>query len=126
MNKLTCILICCLWGWLSVRAQSSSPLTFTRIGLQEGLSQNTVLDIRYMCTYVHRFNYEWNTYHNDELEVPSQLSHDLFVNCTFGKRQEFTVAAECTNLSDERLYDNFKMQKPGRAFALKVAYRFTK
>ena len=96
------------------------------ITLRDVFGKNTVLDIRYMCTYVHRFNYEWNTYHNDELEVPSQLSHDLFVNCTFGKRQEFTVAAECTNLSDERLYDNFKMQKPGRAFALKVAYRFIK
>ena len=44
----------------------------------------------------------------------------------FGKKQEFTVSAECTNMADARLYDNYKMQKPGRAFAIKVGYTFSK
>ena len=93
MNKLTCILICCLWGWLSVRAQSSSPLTFTRIGLQEGLSQNTVLDIKqdkegniWMATQngLNKYNgYEFTTYlHNesDSTSIGNDYIHTLKID----------------------------------------------
>lgn len=96
------------------------------ITLKNVFMRKAVLDIHYMFTYIHSFNYEWNTYNNKELEIPSQLSHDLFVSYNFGQKQEFTVSAECTNIFNERLYDNFKMQKPGRAFALKIAYYFSK
>ena len=44
----------------------------------------------------------------------------------FGRKSEFTVSAECTNIFNARLYDNFKMQKPGRAFAVKFGYNFLK
>ena len=60
------------------------------------------------------------------LDIPTQFSHDLFVSYNFGKKSEFTVSAECTNIFNARLYDNFKMQKPGRAFAIKFGYSFMK
>ena len=44
----------------------------------------------------------------------------------FGRKSEFTVSVECTNIFNARLYDNFKMQKPGRAFAVKFGYNFIK
>lgn len=88
--------------------------------------KGSLLDIHYMMSYVHDFSYEWNSYNNEELNVPTQLSHDLFVSYNFGKKSEFTVSAECTNIFDARLYDNFKMQKPGRAFAVKFSYNFSK
>ena len=96
------------------------------ITLRDLFIKGSVLDIQYMVGYIHKFSYEWNTYNNPELEVPTQLSHDLFVSYNFGKKQEFTVSAECTNMADARLYDNYKMQKPGRAFAIKVDYTFSK
>ena len=88
--------------------------------------KGSILNIHYMMSYIHSFSYEWNTYNNSDLIVPTQFSHDIFINYNFGKRQEFTVAAECTNLTDARLYDNFKMQKPRRAFAIKLGYNFSK
>ena len=94
--------------------------------LRDLLMKRSVLDIHYMLSYVHEFNYEWNTYNNDKLRVPSQWSHDLVVSYTFGKKQDYMVALECMNMFDARLYDNFKMQKPGRSFAVKVAYNFNK
>lgn len=88
--------------------------------------KGTVLDIHYMMNYVQKFSYEWNVYQNAELDIPTQFSHDLFVSYNFGKKSEFTVSAECTNIFNARLYDNFKMQKPGRAFAIKFGYSFMK
>ena len=69
------------------------------VTLRNFLRQGTTLDIHYMMNYIHAFSYEWNAYHNPELEVPTQFSHDLFVSYNFGKQSEFTVSAECTNCS---------------------------
>lgn len=96
------------------------------ITLRNLFMKGSTLDIHYMMTYIHGFSYEWNTYNNPELDVPTQFSHDLFVSYNFGKKSEFTVSAECTNIFNARLYDNFKMQKPGRAFAIKFGYNFIK
>ena len=96
------------------------------VSLNDVVVKGTLLDIHYMMSYVHEFNYEWNTYNNSELEVPTQISHDINISYSFGRQREFTVSAECRNIFDERLYDNFKMQKPGRSFAFKVAYNFNK
>jgi outer membrane receptor protein involved in Fe transport len=94
--------------------------------LRDVFVKGTVLDIHYMMNYVQKFSYEWNVYQNAELDIPTQFSHDLFVSYNFGKKSEFTVSAECTNIFNARLYDNFKMQKPGRAFAIKFGYSFMK
>ena len=32
---------------------------------------------------------------------------------------KYSVALECTNLTNEKLYDNYRLQKPGRAFNVK-------
>lgn len=96
------------------------------ITLRDLFRKGTILDIHYMMSYIHGFSYEWNSYNNPDLDVPTQFSHDLFVSYNFGKESEFTVSAECTNIFNARLYDNFKMQKPGRAFAIKFGYNFIK
>ena len=96
------------------------------ITLRDVFLKGATLDIHYMMNYIRQFSYEWNTYNNPELDVPTQFSHDLFVSYNFGRKSEFTVSAECTNIFNARLYDNFKMQKPGRAFAVKFGYNFLK
>ena len=96
------------------------------ITLRDVFLKGATLDIHYMMNYIRQFSYEWNTYNNPELDVPTQFSHDLFVSYNFGRKSEFTVSAECTNIFTARLYDNFKMQKPGRAFAVKFGYNFLK
>lgn len=54
------------------------------------------------------------------------VSIHWLMSYNFGRKSEFTVSAECTNIFNARLYDNFKMQKPGRAFAVKFGYNFIK
>jgi len=53
--------------------------------------------------------------------IPSQASHDISVGYSL-EQGKYNIAFECTNLTDKRLYDNFMLQKPGRAFNLKFRY----
>lgn len=52
-----------------------------------------------------------------------QFSNDVGVNYHFSN-QKTTVSAECRNIGDVRLYDNFNVQRPGRSFHLKLVYNF--
>jgi outer membrane receptor protein involved in Fe transport len=51
-----------------------------------------------------------------------QFSNDLGVYYHFSN-QKTTVSAECRNIGDAKLYDNFNVQKPGRSFHLKLVYQ---
>lgn len=51
--------------------------------------------------------------------IPEQFAHNL--SLTYSMMQgQYNFSLECRNLTDERLYDNFSLQKPGRAFYAKV------
>ncbi|SDM19640.1 TonB-dependent receptor [Siphonobacter aquaeclarae] len=79
--------------------------------------------LTYHVNYVAPYYLKWPSlgYRSDKNEIPQQLSHDL--SATYSLRNgRYNVSAECRNLTDARLYDNFLMQKPGRAFYLKVRY----
>lgn len=83
-----------------------------------------MLSLTYDNAYVHRFPLYWeNISARGKEEVPSQLAHNLALTYSLGGgRYNFTL--ECRNLTDERLYDNFSLQKPGRAFYGKVRIYF--
>ena len=51
--------------------------------------------------------------------IPTQCSHNLVLSCSF-KQGAYNLALECRNITDARLYDNYSLQKPGRAFCAKV------
>ncbi len=53
--------------------------------------------------------------------IPSQASHDVSVGYSL-ENGKYNIAFECINLADRRLYDNYRLQKPGRAFNLKLRY----
>lgn len=53
--------------------------------------------------------------------IPSQTSHDVSVGYSLEKGK-YNIALECTNLTDKKLYDNYRLQKPGRAFNIKFRY----
>lgn len=52
-----------------------------------------------------------------------QFSNDVGVYYHFANKKT-TVSAECRNIGDVRLYDNFNVQRPGRSFHLKLVYNF--
>lgn len=55
--------------------------------------------------------------------VPDQFAHDVTVSYGIGDGR-YTFSFECRNISDARLYDNFSLQKAGRAFYGKVRVYF--
>jgi len=38
----------------------------------------------------------------------------------------YNIAVEANNITNELLYDNYSLQKPGRSFAIKFRYVFNK
>ncbi|MDR3266183.1 MAG: hypothetical protein LBT24_01250, partial [Tannerella sp.] len=85
------------------------------------------LNIGYNILYVKEFPLRWGTngqYDSKDL-IPAQLSHDI--NLTYAvKNGKYNVSVECRNLTDERMYDNFSLQKPGRSFSAKFRYFFSR
>lgn len=56
--------------------------------------------------------------------VPDQLAHNLTLS--FGFRDgRYNLSLECRNLTNVKLYDNFSLQKPGRAFYVKFRICFS-
>lgn len=53
--------------------------------------------------------------------IPSQNSHDVSLGYSI-ENGKYNIAFECLNLTDRKLYDNYRLQKPGRAFNVKFRY----
>ena len=51
--------------------------------------------------------------------MPTQFSHNLTLAYSIAGGR-YNVSLECRNFTDEKLYDNFSLQKAGRAFYAKV------
>jgi len=74
-------------------------------------------------------NYAWKYYLSfpglgakaSKKVIPEQTSHDLALGYTL-QNGKYSVVLECTNFTNEKLYDNYMLQKPGRAFNLKFRY----
>ena len=50
-----------------------------------------------------------------EYVVPNQFSHNLTLSYSL-QNGRYNISFECRNFTDEKLYDNFSLQKAGRAF----------
>lgn len=56
--------------------------------------------------------------------VPDQLAHNVSLNYAI-QNGRYNISLECRNLTDARLYDNFSLQKAGRAFYAKFRIHFS-
>ncbi len=88
--------------------------------------KNHNLRIGYNLLYVHAFYLYWPSLgrNSSKLGIPEQISHDIRLTYTLGQTNQFQLTLECRNLTDNDLYDNFSLQKPGRSFSAKVKYNF--
>ena len=89
------------------------------------LGKGSVLSLGYDGTFVQEFCYYSAKIgaNKGDYTVPDQLSHSISLACSMDDGR-YNVALECRNVTDERLYDNFSLQKPGRAFYMKLRVRF--
>ncbi|MEQ9439340.1 MAG: TonB-dependent receptor [Cyclobacteriaceae bacterium] len=78
------------------------------------------LNIGYNLLYVHAFYLYWPSQGSEKFDIPEQISHELTLSYFLNDKFQFT--AECKNLADGKLYDNFSLQKPGRNFTGKIRY----
>ena len=83
------------------------------------------LSLSYDNHYLHSFYYYSSRIglNKDDYMVPTQLSHNLSLNYSFSSGK-YNISLECRNLTDARLYDNFSLQKAGRAFYAKFRVAF--
>jgi len=66
-----------------------------------------------------------NTVGNEFFTVPQQISQDFGLSYAF-PNNKFIVSFDIKNIFDEPVYDNLSVQKPGRAFYLKLNYAINK
>lgn len=78
----------------------------------------------YNLAYVHSFFLFWPSLGNNKFDIPKQISHNLNVTYTLGKKDNFQLSLACRNITNNKLYDNFSLQKPGRSFSAKINYSF--
>lgn len=90
--------------------------------LSNAFGRGKDLALGYNLLYVHAFYLYWPSLGAEKFDVPMQLSHDLSATYTTGAKGKLQLIAECRNLFDRVLYDNFSLQKPGRSFSGKIRY----
>lgn len=87
--------------------------------------KGNVLTIGYDGYYQHEFPLYWEDLGDPTTKsrVPAQLSHNLTIGYSL-KNGRYNISLECRNFTNEKLYDNFSLQKAGRAFYGKVRIYF--
>ena len=77
---------------------------------------NTLI-FTYDNQYLHSFTYYSSIIGSNKGEyvVPNQFSHNLTLSYSL-QNGRYNISFECRNFTDEKLYDNFSLQKAGRAF----------
>nr|WP_083919425.1 TonB-dependent receptor [Pontibacter roseus] len=99
-------------------ANANAGLTFKDV-----VAPASTLGINYYYNFVESYFLSWaqNGSKNGKVAIPRQASHNLEISLSLADGR-YNIAAECRNLTDARLYDKFYLQKPGRAFYLKLRY----
>ncbi len=95
------------------------------VSLKNVGSAGNNLNISYNILYVHEFFLYWPSRGGDKLSIPGQLSHDVSLVYSL-KNGRYNAGLEARNITNTLLYDNFSLQKPGRAFYLNLRYFLSK
>ncbi len=101
-------------------ANFDATFTFNNI-----FTKDSRLTVVYDGLWQHSFPLYWENIGSSQskAKVPEQLSHNIGLTYSF-KDGKYNLSLECKNITDERLYDNFSLQKAGRAFYAKARVYF--
>lgn len=90
------------------------------IGKDGLLGKQTRLQLDWFTRYVHWFYLSWEALGSKESKnkIPSQLVHNASLTASW-ENGKYNLSFESRNLNDEIVYDNFRLQKSGRAFYAK-------
>ena len=88
-------------------------------------AKGNVLNLGWDCFYQHDFPLHWEAFGDasTKIRVPEQFSHNISLGYSM-KNGRYNLSFECRNITDTKLYDNYSLQKAGRAFYGKVRVYF--
>ncbi|MDO4729375.1 MAG: TonB-dependent receptor plug domain-containing protein [Bacteroidota bacterium] len=104
----------------------NSPYFTSNINVEYMLGNHLLkkakLSVGYNFGYTHQFFKEWESYGTtNKIIIPSQPLHDVSLTYRFPNRK-FTLSFNAKNIFDTQVFDNYALQKPGRAFYGKLTY----
>ncbi|MDE6490631.1 MAG: outer membrane beta-barrel protein, partial [Muribaculaceae bacterium] len=101
---------------------ADSDLNFYWHGLG---GKRNVLTVTYDNQYTHSFCYYTSKLgsNSSDYMVPDQFAHNITISYGIGNGR-YNISFESRNITDAKLYDNFSLQKAGRAFYGKVRIYF--
>ena len=84
-----------------------------------------MLTVSYDNQYLHSFTYYSSRIGSNKGDYVYLInSHTIYPFLIVCKKDDITYHLECRNFTDEKLYDNFSLQKAGRAFYGKLRVCF--
>jgi outer membrane receptor protein involved in Fe transport len=90
---------------------------FTEVG-----GKGNSLDLSYSVNFVEKYYFTPHQLgENNGDIIPTQFAHNLMANYII-QNGKYSIALESRNFMDNKLFDNYLMQKPGRSFFLKLRY----
>ena len=96
-----------------------------RYSLPNLIQKKSHLNLFYTMYFTGEFSYlvsqGTNTVGDDFFKVPQQMAQDLGLSYAFPNNR-FVMSFDIKNILDKPVYDNLSVQKPGRAFYLKLNY----
>ena len=100
----------------------------TRLGVKPfRKGKHQAFGLYWNTRYIHEFYLTWENAGNkkDKNIIPQQLTHALEIEYAW-QDGRYNASFTISNLTNELVYDNFNIQKPGRAYYLKLRYFLTK
>ncbi|MBU3820759.1 TonB-dependent receptor [Flavobacteriaceae bacterium XHP0103] len=96
-----------------------------RYSFKDIIQKNSQLNLFYTMYFTNEFSYlvpqGSNTVGDDFFKVPQQLAQDFGLSYSFPNKK-LVLSFDVKNIFDKPVYDNLSVQKPGRAFYLKLNY----
>ncbi|TLP71772.1 TonB-dependent receptor [Maribacter sp. ACAM166] len=100
-----------------------------RYSFKDLIQKKSQLNLFYNIYFTNEFSYltsqGTNIVGSEFFEVPQQLAQDFGLSYAF-PNNKFVMSFDIKNIFNEPVYDNLSVQKPGRAFYLKLNYTINK
>ena len=100
-----------------------------RYSFKDLIQKKSRLNLFYSMYFTDEFSYlvpqGSNTVGNDFFEVPKQFSQDFGLSYSFPNKK-LVASFDIKNIFDKPVFDNLSVQKPGRAFYIKLNYTINK
>ncbi|MGO3155813.1 MAG: TonB-dependent receptor [Mesonia sp.] len=97
--------------------------TYAEYKFLDVLKKGNNLNVNYNFGYTHEFFRNWESLASKgKAYIPTQAIHSFGVNYSM-MNQKLTIGVNAKNITDQQVFDNWALQKPGRAFYLKLTYK---